>query len=280
MSVADDVITYYDHCHIDYRLAWGLHRNRSIHYGYYEDGIHGRHAARENSNRVLMRELALGKKDFVVDAGCGIGGTSLWLAENSSARVLGINIQPMHLEIARRLAEQNRAGDRVTFHQGDYCDMPIADGAADAVFSLEGVAHARDKARFIAEAARVLKPGGRLVIFDYFGRAEPLCSRDQKDLARFMSGWALPDLPHWSLFEEAARRAGFGECRFRDATTHVLPDSLHMRVLCASVLPFTLLFYRWGERARRVTANRISGWLQYRLFRQRILTYGIFVAVR
>ncbi len=280
MTIANEVVEYYDHCHTDYRLAWGIDRNKAIHYGYYEPGVRGRHAARENTNRVLARELALKPGDLVVDAGCGIGGTSVWLAEHSAARFLGVNIQPMHLAIAERLVAKRQLTGRVRLAQADYCALPLADGEADAVFSLEGVAHAPDKRRFIAEAARVLKPGGRLVIFDYFGRAEPPARRDRRDLDRFMSGWALPGLPHWSVFADAAHEAGFGDVRFRDATDHVLRDSLHMRLICALVLPFTLVWDRWGERARRVRANRVSGWLQYRLFRDRILTYGVLIAAR
>ncbi len=280
MTIADDVVAYYHHCHTDYRLAWGVERNMAIHYGYYEDGIRGRHAARENTNRALARELALKADALVVDAGCGIGGTSLWLAQHTAARFLGVNIQPMQLAIAQRLVAQRGLHHRIALSLADYCALPLGDGAADAVFSLEGVAHAPDKRRFVAEAARVLKPGGRLVIFDYFGRPEPLATRDARDLDRFMRGWALPGLPHWGLFAEAARRAGFVDVRFRDATENVLRDSLHMRVICALVLPFTFLWDRWGERARRVRSNRMSGWLQYRLFRDRILTYGVLVAVR
>ncbi len=280
MTIADDVVAYYNHCQTDYRLAWGVERNKAIHYGYYEDGIRGRHAARENTNRVLARELALKADAFVVDAGCGIGGTSIWLAERTTARFLGVNIQPMQLAIAEKLVAKRGLGQRVALSLADYCALPLGDGAADAVFSLEGVAHAPDKRRFVAEAARVLKPGGRLVIFDYFGRSEPLPARDQRDLDRFMSGWALPSLPHWSLFADAARQAGFRDVRFRDATDHVLRDSLHMRRICALVLPFTFLWDRWGARARSVRSNRVSGWLQHRLFRERILTYGVLVAER
>ena len=274
-TIADEVVEYYDHRHTDYRLAWGVDRNQAIHYGYYEAGVRGRHAARENTNRVLARELALKPDELVVDAGCGVGGASVWLAEHTAARFLAVNIQPMHLEIAERLVAKRQLAERVRLAQADYCALPLADGVADAVFSLEGVAHAPDKARFIAEAARVLKPGGRLVIFDYFGRAEPLARRDQRDLDRFMRGWALPNLPDWVVFADAARRAGFSDLRFRDATDNVLEDSRHMRLICALVLPFTFLWDRRGERARRVRSNRVSGWLQYRLFRERILTYGV-----
>jgi tocopherol O-methyltransferase len=280
MTAADAVISYYDRCHKDYQLAWGIDRNHAIHYGFYEPGVRGQDEARRNSNRVLAHELGVGQGDFVIDAGCGVGGTCIWLAEQVGARVLGVNIQPMHLDIARRNVEARGLAGHVAFAQRDYCELPTPDGSADGLFSLEGIAHAPDKVRFLREAARVLKPGGRLVIFDYFSRPGPLTPRETRDRARFMQGWALPDLPPAEHYQTALSDLGFCDIAYRDVTRNVLPDSRRMRTLCGLALPRTYWRFWRGRRPPEVLANRVSGWLQHRLFSRGVLGYGVLTAVR
>lgn len=280
MTAADAVISYYDHCHKDYQLAWGVDRNQAIHYGFYEPGVRGQDEARRNSNRVLARELSVRAGDFVIDAGCGVGGTCIWLAEQLDARVLGVNIQPMHLDVARRHVEMRGLAERVSFAQRDYCELPTSDASVDGLFSLEGVAHAPDKVRFLKEAARVLKPGGRLVVFDYFTRPGPLSERETRDRARFMHGWALPDLPPAEHYQKALLGLGFQDIAYRDVTRNVLPDSRRMRTLCGLALPRTYWRVWRGRRPREVLDNRVSGWLQHRLFARGVLSYGVLTAVR
>ncbi|MFM5917413.1 MAG: SAM-dependent methyltransferase [Novosphingobium sp.] len=274
----DRVIEYYDQCHKDYRLAWKTEQNLAIHYGFYDETARSFDQAAINSNRVLANALRVKPGDHVIDAGCGVGGTSIWLAQNVGCSMLAVNIQPMHIDIGRREVEARGLTDRVRFLEADFTRIDAPAASADAMFSLEGLSHGPDKQAFFNESARLLKPGGRLVLFEYFTKEEPLTAAQHRRLEKFKAGWAMPSLPRVSTYRQLAAQAGFSAVDWVDTTANVLPDSRRMMLLSSLALPRT--FYRvWrGRRPAAVLGNRLSAWLQYRLFRQRTLHYGILTA--
>lgn len=279
-SNRDRVIEYYNECHKDYRLAWNVDKNLAIHYGFYDNSARSFDEAAINCNRVLARALGVKLGDHVIDAGCGIGGTSIWLAENVGCNMLAVNIQPMHIEIGRRQVEARGLADRVRFLEADFTRIDAPSASFDALFSIEGLGHGPDKQAFFNEAARLLKPGGRLVVFDYFTKEGDLTLAEERRVSKFKAGWAMPSLPRVSSYRQLATRAGFGNLNWIDTTTNVLPASRRMALLSSMALPRT--YYRvWrGKRPPSVLGNRLSAWLQYRLFRRRTLFYGILSATR
>ena len=85
-----EIISYYEDCDIDYRLVWGIDLNFSLHYGFYDSTYIKHHEAVLNMNRVLANKAGIKANDKVLDAGCGVGGSCLWLARKRHAKMTGI----------------------------------------------------------------------------------------------------------------------------------------------------------------------------------------------
>ncbi|MGH3664994.1 MAG: class I SAM-dependent methyltransferase [Egibacteraceae bacterium] len=92
----------------------------------------------------------------VLDAGCGEGYGAAIMAE-SAAEVVGVEL------VADVAAHARAAYPDVGFVPADVCDLPLDDASFDAVVSLQVVEHLPDPGRFLAETARVLRPGGQFV---------------------------------------------------------------------------------------------------------------------
>jgi ubiquinone/menaquinone biosynthesis C-methylase UbiE len=97
-----------------------------------------------------------------LDAGCGFGGTAASLAAKyPGAKVTGLNIDPRQLVLARQNAPAAK------FVEGDACAMPFPDASFDRVLAVECIFHFPSRRKFLLEAARVLKPGGRIGLSDF-----------------------------------------------------------------------------------------------------------------
>lgn len=102
----------------------------------------------------------------VLDLGCGLGGPARRLAKVFACRVTGLDLTPEYVEVATQLAERTGLKGRVGFVQGDACETSFQDASFDVVWSQHAAMNIPDKAKLYGEAARVLKPGGRLVLYD------------------------------------------------------------------------------------------------------------------
>ncbi len=102
----------------------------------------------------------------ILEIGCGTGNVALRVGEvHSAAQVTGIDPDPRALAIARRKA---RARTGLTFDQGYAQELPYPDGAFDRVLSSMMLHHLDDRAKAaaVAEAFRVIEPGGMLIVAD------------------------------------------------------------------------------------------------------------------
>jgi SAM-dependent methyltransferase len=113
----------------------------------------------------------------VLDLGCGIAYFSAWLARRG-ARVVGLDVTPAQLETARRM--QGEFGLSFPLVEASAEAVPLADASFDLVLSEYGASIWCDPAAWIPEAARLVRPGGRL-IFLRNSTLAILCSPDEDD---------------------------------------------------------------------------------------------------
>lgn len=161
------IIEYYDSCEIDYKKFWDLNKGLAIHYGYWDETTKTFRQSLQRFNEILSEKAEIKKSDKILDAGCGVGGGSIFLAKKFGCRVTGITICKKQVKAAKINAENNNVADLVDFYEMDYMNTKFDDFSFDVVWALESVCYS-DKKRFIKEAFRILKKGGRLIIADGF----------------------------------------------------------------------------------------------------------------
>lgn len=152
---------YYDQTWFDYRWLWLDSSNRAIHFGYWDETTHSHADSLVVMNRVMAERVGLREGESVLDAGCGVGGAAIWLAENYRARVQGVTLVPSQVERAKRYAREGGVEHLAEFSVQDYRRTNFPDSSFDVVWSQESVCHLPVKDEFISEAFRLLKPGGR-----------------------------------------------------------------------------------------------------------------------
>jgi len=109
----------------------------------------------------------------VLDIGCGLGGIDLLLVtEHGAGHVVGIDVNPDVIELARELAERKGLSHAVSFAASTPGPLAFPDNSFDVVFSKDAMVHVPDKRAFYAEIRRVLKPGGRLMASDWFWKPD------------------------------------------------------------------------------------------------------------
>jgi SAM-dependent methyltransferase len=110
---------------------------------------------------IVVDHLAPRTGEIVLDLGCGTGNAAM-IAVGRGARVTGVDPSPRLLDVARATAAA--AGLDAEFILGSADNLPVPDGSVDAIGSVFGVIFAPDPAAAAAEIARVLRPGGRIVL--------------------------------------------------------------------------------------------------------------------
>jgi ubiquinone/menaquinone biosynthesis C-methylase UbiE len=123
-------------------------------------------------NRIAS-ELRLGPSDTLVDLGCGRGGPGLWVAVQSGASLIGIDIAESAVTSARSRAAAMGLSGRAEFRTGTFEETFLADASVDGVMSVDALLFTLNKRSAITELARVLKPGARLVATTWDYSSQP-----------------------------------------------------------------------------------------------------------
>jgi tocopherol O-methyltransferase len=269
-----EVAAHYDELDRFYREIWGEH----IHHGLWQ----AREETVEEATRHLIDEVAAQAQvragDQVCDVGCGYGGTSRVLVREYGARVTALTVSRAQHEHALRL---DPGTVNPTYLLRDWLTSGLRPVSFDAVIAIESSEHMADLEAFFTEAARVLKPGGRLVVCAWLSRERPGFCERRLLLEPICREGRLRGMGSASDYDRLVKSVGLVPVRFEDVSRRVK----RTWAICAGrVLRglFREASYRRfllndlsSNRVFVLTLMRI--WLAYELGSMR---YGILTAVK
>jgi SAM-dependent methyltransferase len=159
---------------------------------------------------VLATERSNRTEKHILDLGCGVGGSALWLAARYPLKITGITLSPFQAQTARKLAQRRGLSGRCRFQVADFTRLPEMEGITDA-YAVEAFAHGSDATAFFTQIGSQLPAGGRLIICDDFITAKQQSGSTQREpwLSRFREGWRLPSLMTADDALSIAARRGF-----------------------------------------------------------------------
>lgn len=272
---------YYSDTQFEYKLIWNwrLQATPALHFGYYDAKATNHARAIVRANEALAEFGDLQPYSDIVDAGCGLGHASVWLAAQYHAQVTGISIVPKQIASIQQ-AMRRQPNPHLTFLVADYLHMPTDDASKDVIWAFESVCHAAQKIQFYQEAFRVLKPGGKLMMAEYCRTRRPLTKGDEEQLQNLFTKWAILDLDTVSEHEKHAAAAGFKTFSSRDVTQHVLPSYRNLRSTCNRYAGLSKLLYKTGIISTVRHNNMLSSMQQANAIEQGIFTYHHLVATK
>ena len=229
-NLYQDIREFYDASSGLWEDIWGEH----MHHGYY--GRNGNYKLdRRQAQIELIEELLLwaGYNEHnipqnIIDVGCGIGGSTLHLAQKFGSTATGITLSPVQASRARERAVEASLASRVRFEVANALDMPFADNTFDLVWSLESGEHMPDKAKFLQECYRVLKPGGKMILATWCHRetdslAGELTESEVAHLKEIYRVYCLPYVISLSEYRAIATECGFKNLTSDDWSIPVEP---------------------------------------------------------
>lgn len=215
--MTENVETYYDETYKSYVRGWS---SSHFHMGIWDNGVKSHEDSLVRTVEEVANSLNLSSDDIVLDAGCGVGGSSVYLAQKYGCKVIGIANSHVLIDAANEKLK-NFSNLDLSFQYMDFNNTTFEDSTFTAIFGLESVSHSVDKEQFTKEAYRLLQPGGRLLISDGYLTTNDIDGEEKMMYDEFLDGWALPYLETPEKFQQIMTEIGFSKVTYEEITDDV-----------------------------------------------------------
>lgn len=192
----------------------------------------------------LAEVLDLPAGAHVLDAGCGVGHVALHMAKEHKLRISGIDVIDHHIAKARSNIARSKLPDgQVTVRKMDYHHLEsLEDESLDGAYTMETFVHATDPQAVLAGLYRILRPGGRVALFEY---DHNLVADEPEDMAKSMKQInhyaAMPtnDVSDVGVFQRMLEDAGFEDVVVRDYSDNIRPMTRAFYLL--GIVPYYII---------------------------------------
>lgn len=272
---------------IDYFNTWESHWGYTLllkgikHFGYYPEGEENlsMYKAQKLMEDELAERLNLGEDSLVLDAGCGEGGVTIYLAQKYRLRAVGVDLLESSIKKANEKALALGLQDKVSFQVMDYTRLDFSDEYFDGVYTMESLVHVLDYQQALDEFYRVLKPNGRLTLFEYSVCPKKDLTPQQKRFAEMVveetGAHAMPHFLH-GKFPQILEKAGFTDVSVEDVTPRIMP--MLRKFYLIAYLPYQLIKLL---KLQRKFINATTGFEGYRnVMKSDIWRHNIVVATK
>ena len=272
-KVVEETANYYEKTQISYDIIWMNKKNLAMHYGLWDENTKKLHDALINENKVFSEELEVKKGDRILDAGCGVGGTTIWIAENFGVEVTGITVSKKQVERAIKSSKSRKVDHLTRFAVMDYCHTSFADEMFDKIYAMESMCYAVEKSEFLKEMKRILKPGGILVVADVFQDGRVLTERDKIQLGDWLDGWAVPNVPILREFRKSAEDLKLELIEAKNMKKNIIPSARRIYNIGRIFYPFDYICNKLRLLSNETFKSTLASLAQYRLFTDDTMQY-------
>jgi len=272
-----DIADYYNQTQVHYKKWWKLDKYLSVHYGIWDETTKSFADALLNTNKVLAKIASIKQGCKILDAGCGVGGSGVFLAQTKSAKVSGITLSEKQFDFAVANAHKLQLDDLLDFKLEDYTKTSFNDGEFDLIWCIESISSAPDKAAFAREANRLLKPGGQVIIADYFNTSE-----DKTDAGNYMEKWrktwSMAPIESLDEYLPIFENNGFRIKENHNFTKGILPTAKRMyKSAFLGAIPSVAYNILHPGVSRFAKTHYKSGYYQYKALKNGLWEYRILL---
>lgn len=225
-----EIITYYEECNNAYRDAWGMDKNMQLNLGLWPNGTKNLSEALQNLNAEISKKAKITSSDYILDAGCGVGGTAIYMAKNFGCKVVGITLTPHQAKMASDNAKKSGVSHLVDFQVMDFMNTTFENETFTVITGIESICYAEPKIGFLREAHRLLKKGGRIALAENLQGKENLSPSEIKSLyTNAFNGCKVTSLDTESQYISNLIRLNFSNSICKDYTELIKPSIKRLR---------------------------------------------------
>ena len=207
---------FYDRLSPHFQRLWGPH----LHDGYFVTGKESKEHAQEQLVEFLASRAEIERGSRVLDIGCGMGATSVWLAKHLACHPIGITLSPVQVDMARCLAARENVRAHFMLMDAEHIAFTTP---FDAVWMVGVLGHLPDQEKFLRGAHRWVATGGRFLLADWTVAEEVTAHDRKKWIEPVLEGMLMPQIAPLSHYIRWFEESGYRVRESLDLTPQTQP---------------------------------------------------------